>query len=113
MCASFSVSMPSRRQKQKKIKLKIKPSPRNNKKLQAIFTKPNNTTKTIHFGEAGASDYPTHKDPARKKAYLSRHRKRENWNNPMTAGALSRWILWDNKSRTKAIKNFKKKFNLG
>jgi len=58
------------------------------------------------------SDFPTHKDEARKKRYLARHRARENWNAPMTAGALSRWILWNLPSRQASIRAYKKKFNL-
>ena len=61
----------------------------------AIFTKPNGKTKTTHFGARGMSDYTQHKDPKRQKSYLARHGKMgEDWNNPTTAGALSRWILW-------------------
>ena len=45
-----------------------------------------------------------------KDAYLRRHRARENWDNPLTAGALSRWLLWDKKTLSGSLKAFKKKF---
>ena len=48
-----------------------------------------------HFGMKSAPDYTTHKDKERKKRYLKRHRANENWNDGQTAGALSRWILWN------------------
>jgi len=94
------------------MKVVIKKSTNPKKKLMAIFTKDDKKTKTIHFGSAGMSDFPTHKDEERKKRYLQRHKKNENWNNPMTAGALSRWILWNKPTRSASIKDFKSKFNL-
>jgi len=47
-----------------------------------------------------------------KQSYIKRHQKRENFNDPLTAGALSRWILWDKPSVSAAITAFKKRFNL-
>ena len=64
------------------------------KKIMAVFTLDNGRTRTVHFGSAGASDYTQHRDPVRKQQYLARHAPREDWNNPMTAGALSRWVLF-------------------
>ena len=29
-----------------------------------------------------------------RAAYIARHTVRENWNDPYSAGALSRWLLW-------------------
>ena len=82
------------------------------KKLQAVFyDKDKKKVKTIHFGSAGMDDYTKTKDKAQRQRYLDRHRKNENWNDPMTAGALSRWILWgDSTSLNKNIATFKKKF---
>jgi len=96
----------------KPLKVVIKKSTDPKKKLMAVFSLENGRTKTTHFGAAGMSDFPTHKDEARKKRYLARHRARENWNAPMTAGALSRWILWNLPSRQASIRAYKKKFNL-
>lgn len=93
-------------------KVTIKKSTRPGKKLMAIFISKNGRTKTIHFGAAGMSDYTKHKDPARKQRYLARHKARENWNVPDTAGSLSRHILWSEPSLQKSITKFKKKFNL-
>ena len=58
------------------------------------------------------SDYTKHKDDERKKLYLARHKKNENWNNYMTPGSLSRWVLWEYKSLNEAIRKYKQKFNL-
>jgi|TARA_R110000772_G_scaffold37095_1_gene88332 hypothetical protein len=94
-------------------KVKFSKSLIKGKKMTAIFYDKNNKKiKTTHFGAEGASDFTINKDDKRKQSYLDRHRAREDWNNPITAGALSRWILWESTSKTQAIKDFKKRFNL-
>jgi len=93
-------------------KVVIKKSNKEGKKLMAVFTMPNGRTRTTHFGAEGMTDYTLSKDDERKKRYLARHRKNENWNAPMTAGALSRWILWNLKTRKASISDYKRRFNL-
>lgn len=91
----------------------IKKSDKAGKKLMAVFTRDNGRTKSVHFGSAGMDDYTITKDKAQRKRYLDRHRARENWSNPESAGALSRWILWGNStSRQDNIKSFKSRFKL-
>ena len=92
-------------------RVEIKPSKIKGKKLTAVFYEDNKKIKTTHFGASGMSDYTIHKDDKRKERYLNRHRARENWNAPMTAGALSRWILWNKKTRSASIRDFKNRFN--
>lgn len=93
--------------------VKITQSDRKGKKLMAVFeNKKTGRTKTTHFGADGMSDFTIHKDEARKKRYLDRHRKNENWNDPTSAGALSRWILWNKPSYKASVKDFKSRFNL-
>ncbi len=95
------------------MKFKIVKSKVKGKKYTAIFECPKcNKTKTIHFGADGMSDFTIHKDRKRKERYLKRHRKRENWNDPMTAGALSRWILWNKETFEASKEDFIKRFNL-
>jgi len=97
----------------KPLKVVIKKSSKPEKKLQATFSYPETTrTKTINFGSAGMADYTISKDKEQRSRYLERHRKRENWNKPDTAGALSRWILWEKPTRREAIQAYKKRFNL-
>ena len=86
----------------------IQPSTRKDKKLMALFS----DGKTVHFGSEGYEDYTTHKDNKRKELYLTRHSPRENWNDPQTPGALSRWVLWNKSSLESSIKDYKKRFNL-
>ena len=96
----------------KPVSVVIKKSNKPEKKIMAIFTLENGRTRTVHAGAAGMSDFPTHRDEARKQLYLDRHRKREDWNDPLTSGALARWILWNKETRSASIKDFKKRFKL-
>ena len=75
--------------------VKITKSENKDKKLKATFYEDDKKIKTVHFGAKGMSDYTIHKDDDRKKRYLDRHRKNENWKDPMTAGSLSKNILWN------------------
>ena len=94
-------------------KVVIKKSSNPKKKLMAVFSASGSSrTKTTHFGQAGAPDYTKTKDKERKRLYILRHRQRENWNAPTTAGALSRWVLWNKESRSASITDFKRRFNL-
>jgi len=66
----------------------------------------------VHFGAKGYEDFTTHKDEDCKDAYLARHKTNEDWNDPYTAGALSRWILWNKPTLQASIADYKKRFNL-
>lgn len=93
--------------------IKIKPSSREIKKLMAVFYDGNKEKiKTIHFGQSGASDMTQHKNIARRDLYDARHRKNENWKNPMTAGTLAKFILWNKPNKKDSINDYIKKFNL-
>ena len=83
----------------------IKPSSKANKKFDAIVG-----NKTFPFGSRGMSDYTKHKDNDRKHNYLQRHKKREDWNNPFTAGFYSRWITWEKPTLKEAVSNVNNKF---
>jgi hypothetical protein len=93
--------------------IKIVKSTRADKKYMAVFeNKETGRTKTTHFGAAGMSDYTIHKDDERKQRYMNRHRDNENWRDPTTAGALSRWILWNKPTLRASIADYKRRFNL-
>lgn len=79
----------------------------------AIFTEAN-FSRTVHFGQAGAQDYTITGDKAQRSRYIARHTNaRENHNSPMTAGALSRWILWGpSTSRAENIRKFRRRFKI-
>lgn len=69
--------------------------------------------KVIKFGAFGYDDFTITGDKKQKRNYLARHRKREDWTDPQTPGALSRYILWGpTTSIEENIKRFKRKFNM-
>ena len=70
--------------------MKIEKSTRAGKRFMATYA----NGKVVHFGQAGGKTYIDHGDKAKREAYLARHKKRENWNDPYSPGALSRWLLW-------------------
>ena len=95
------------------MKVIIKKSTNTEKKYMAVFYDDSKKkVKTTHFGAAGMSDYTKHKDPERKKRYLARHKARENWNNYMSAGSLSRYILWGETTFRVSVNKYKERFNL-
>ncbi len=68
--------------------------------------------KKINFGDDRYEDYTQHGDPKRKALYIQRHKKNEDWNNPLTAGWWSRYLLWEKPTLTEAIKDIKKRFGI-
>ena len=90
----------------------INHSTRASKKLMAVFNLENGRTRTVHFGSAGSQDYTRHRDPVRKRMYLARHAPREDWTSPMTAGALSRWILWNKETLRDSILDYTQRFDI-
>ena len=92
--------------------LSIHPSEHSDKKYVATFQLDNGHTKEVHFGAKGYSDYTIHKDPERKERYLMRHKNREHWNDPVSPGALSRWILWNKPNLQDSIRDFRLRYNL-
>lgn len=84
------------------------------KKMVATFRN-GNLLKHTYFGASGMTDY-TKDAPAtreeRKKRYLARHTARENWSDPTSAGALSRYVLWNKPTVSASIADYKRHFNL-
>ncbi len=91
--------------------ISIKKSPKKDKKYVASFCK-NGHIKQTHFGAKGMSDYTKHKDSKRKQRYINRHKSRENWRDPTSPGALSRYILWGKPSFRDSVSSFKRRFRL-
>ena len=92
----------------------ITKSTRAGKKMMAVFyDETRKKVKTTHFGASGYEDYTGHQDLQRKMNYLERHEKKENWNDYMSAGSLSRWILWNKVSLNESIKDYMYRFKLG
>lgn len=95
------------------MKLTLIKSPNPEKKWRAVFTDKDGKETHTDFGSAGMTDYTLSKDPLRRARYLSRHKSRENWRDPTSAGALSRYLLWgDSTSLQQNLRNFKSRFSL-
>lgn len=94
--------------------LRISRSSNPEKKMMAVF-EVDGRERTTHFGQAGAKDYTLHSKvdrEARKKSYDARHRPTEDWSDPTSAGALSKFILWNKISISASIADYKKRFGL-
>jgi hypothetical protein len=89
--------------------MRLVDSPIKSKKWRAIF----NDNSFTDFGAIGYDDFTTFPEEIReerKKRYLTRHRKNENWNDPKSAGALSRWILWNEPTIQASLRDYKRRF---
>jgi hypothetical protein len=93
--------------------LRVVPSANAEKKYDAVFQQDSGRTKTTSFGAKGYTDFLQSADKDRRERYLTRHRANENWNNPVTAGSLSKHLLWGpSTSLQENIATFKNKFSL-
>ena len=104
--------------------IRIVKSSNSAKKWTAIFMV-DDKEKKVDFGASGYRDYTliNNKDSkfylpkildrnVVKASYIRRHEKNENWDNFLTAGALSRFILWNKKSLNASIRDFKRRFKV-
>ena len=112
---SFSGAPKERQAGTRRVPLKllsIKKSPKKDKKYVATFSR-NGRIKQTHFGAKGYSDYNQHHDKARRSRYISRHKGKENWNDPTTAGSLSYHLLWGPTTSFRSnVSKFKRRFKL-
>ena len=81
--------------------------------FEAVFKMDDGKQKTVKFGTS--SNYVTNPDKTKadRTAYIARHAVRENWKDPMSRGALSRYILCgDSRSIVENTRDYRKRFNL-
>jgi hypothetical protein len=97
---------------------KIIPSKTDGYKYDAVFID-EDKEKTVHFGASGYNDFIIYSKEEgkvfanqRKELYLLRHKMKEDWNDPTSRGALSRWILWNLPTLEASIADYKKRFKL-
>ena len=85
----------------------IKKTKRKDKKFEASAD-----GKTVRFGSTGYQDYTMHKDPERKNRYIARHKNNEDWGKTgvMTAGYLSRFVLWNKPTIASSIEDLDRKY---
>ncbi len=85
-------------------------SPKPGKEYTAIIVRQGARARKIHFGEFGVQQYPEHKDDAKKAAWIARHGVRERWDDPLSAGFWSRWLLWNKKTLEASAQDIQDKF---
>ena len=70
-------------------------------------------TKTVSFGQKGASDFTKHKNTDRNERHIDRHKKNEDWNKSgaKTAGFYSKHVLWNKPTLKASIDDINKRFN--
>ena len=88
------------------------PSDKNNKKFM-VKVKKDNKIYWIYFGQNGYQHYTEgHLDEARRKLYVIRHKRNENWTDYNSPGFWSYYYLWKYKTYKEAYKNIIKKINI-
>ena len=80
------------------------------KKWRATF-KDGDKTKHTDFGQAGAPDFTLTGDEARRDAYRTRHKKDLDTGDYTRAGYLSYYLLWNKKTLTASIADFRRRFH--
>ena len=94
--------------------VRVVPSKNRLKKYDAVF----DNGKVVSFGarrEDGVpyDDYLNSGNRMKRESYIARHRVNEDWSDPMSAGALSRYLLWgESRSLSKNLESFRKRFNV-
>jgi hypothetical protein len=93
--------------------LSLKPAYDNKYKyVVSLLNKDTGREKNIKFGAFGMDDYTITKDEKAKENYIARHSKREDWNDPSTAGFWAYHILWHFKTIKEALKYTIAQYNL-
>jgi len=96
--------------------LKIEKSENKNKKWQAIFEIEKNDKKKLKIVSFGynnpddkQNDFTRHGDLERRNRYIIRHTKDLKTNDPMRAGYLSMFILWNLPTLKSSVNDYNKR----
>ena len=93
--------------------LRVVPTPGVSKKYVAGVVLPNGRQRTVRFGTGSNYVSNPRKTARDRAAYIARHRVNENHNDPLTPGALSRWLLWgESRSLARNTAAFRRRFRL-
>jgi hypothetical protein len=72
-----------------------------------------NNNRRLYFGDPRYEHFTEgHLNETRRRAYMNRHKKNENWNNIDSAGFWSYHYLWQFPTYKEAYENIKKIFKL-
>ena len=88
-------------------------APKDRKRAIAFFIMDDGKTKKKKFGQyQSKGTFFDGSSEEKKNAYIKRHQVRENWDDIMSAGALSKEVLWTDTNRSKIEKNINRKFGI-
>jgi len=91
----------------------ITKSPLKTKKFKVVvYDKNEDKQKTIHFGAKGYEDFTIHGDNERKYRYIDRHKGKEDWNDPFTAGFWALHALWNKPTLQGSLNDIKRNFDI-
>lgn len=84
------------------------------KRLVAVFKFEDGKKKNIKFGSFNSITFFDIGDEQRKENYIKRHKAlgTENWNNILSAGALSKLVLWQFENAQSIEKYINRKFKI-
>ena len=93
--------------------ISVTKSEKKGKKYDAKFeNKKTKKIKTVSFGSAGMDDYTKTKDKEQKERYQKRHKKDLETNDPLRAGYLAFFLLWNKPTLKGSIADYRKRFKL-
>lgn len=91
----------------------VSKSPLKTKKYKVVvYDKNDDKKKTIHFGAKGYEDFTIHGDNERKYRYIDRHKGKEDWNDPFTAGFWALHALWNKPTLQGSLNDIKRNFDI-
>jgi len=89
----------------------ITTSPLKTKRYKVVITD-GDKKKTIHFGAKGYENFTMHKDNERKYRYIDRHKSKEDWQDPFTAGFWALHTLWNKPTIQGSLNDIKRNFDI-
>ena len=90
----------------------LQEAPPTSSKKYIVYVYSPTRSKKISFGARGYSDFTIHRDELRRQRYENRHRKRENWNDPFTAGFWAEHLLWNKPTLKASMKDVSRRFGI-
>ena len=92
--------------------VKVEHSNTPTKKYKAIFVDENGKEKTTQFGAKGMDDFTLTNDEEQKERYQQRHKKDLETGDPTRAGYLAYYLLWNKKTLSASIRDYKSRFGM-
>ena len=83
-------------------------SDRKDKRYMIVFE----NGSVVYFGDARYQNFTMHKDEDRKRLYIIRHQKNENWNDIKTPAFWSKWLLWNLPTISQSKKDIEQRFGI-